>query len=166
MTPKSLLRLPAATSPVAELVDGAFHEILDDRMFDSARKRQNVKRILMCSGKVYYDLAARREQTGRDDVAIVRVEQLYPLHLDLLESVLTAYPEEAELLWVQEEPRNMGAWGHMALSMQEAFEWDLSFIGRAASATPATGSPRKHREELDAFLTDAIGSKEGVAAGA
>ncbi|MEM1166450.1 MAG: 2-oxoglutarate dehydrogenase E1 component [Planctomycetota bacterium] len=157
-TPKSLLRLPACVSTPAELIDGHFHEVLDDPAFVGAKPKQReaVNRLILCTGKVYYDLLRRREESGRDDVAIARVEQLYPLKLDALREVITSYPK-AELVWVQEEPQNAGAWGHMCLSFRQKLDLDLPYIGRATSPSPAVGSPRKHREELDAFLTEAIG---------
>ncbi|MEO1128655.1 MAG: 2-oxoglutarate dehydrogenase E1 component, partial [Planctomycetota bacterium] len=165
MTPKSLLRHPAATSMPSELIDGAFEEVLDDPAFTSDAARKKVKRLLLCSGKVYYDLAARRNETERTDIAIVRLEQLYPLNAEKLEQIVDSYPG-AELYWVQEEPKNMGAWGHVALSVRELFGWDLPFIGRAASASPATGSSSKHREELESLLSEAVGVVESAQAGA
>ncbi len=163
MTPKSLLRLPAASSSVADLTDGGFQEVLDDPMFAGDADRKGVRKVILCTGKVYYDLAARREEIGRNDSAIVRVEQLYPLNYDRIEDIVNSYPN-AEVVWVQEEPKNMGAWGHMFISLHEGLGWTLPYIGRPASATPATGSPSKHKEQLDAFLTDALGAPEGVAA--
>ena len=130
MSPKSLLRLPACTSTTEELT----------------------------TGEVYYDLVKRREQIEQNDIAIVRVEQLYPLHFDLLQEIRSKYPAAAELAWVQEEPRNMGAFGHMALSLLEKLNWSIEYYGRPSSGTPATGSPRKHLEQLDDFLTAAIGT--------
>jgi 2-oxoglutarate dehydrogenase E1 component len=156
MTPKSLLRLPVCTSRVAELVTGSFQEVLDDPMFAPKGAKKQVKRIILCSGKVYYDLAARREETSRGDVAIVRVEMLYPLNIDRLQEVLSSYPKGVELVWVQEEPKNMGAWGHMFLTLNEALGWELPYIGRPVSSSPATGSPSKHLQQLDEFLSDAI----------
>ena len=160
MTPKSLLRLPACTSRVSDLTEGRFEEVLDDSRFAGvpAEKRKKVRRLLLCSGKVYYDLESRRDEIDTDEVAICRLEQLYPLHADRLEQVVTSYPG-AELAWVQEEPKNMGAWGHVALSLRELFGWELPYIGRPISASPATGSPRQHQEELEAFLTQAVGPK-------
>jgi 2-oxoglutarate dehydrogenase E1 component len=156
MTPKSLLRLPACVSSREDLISGAFHEVLDDPAMDSGAQRKKVKRLLLCSGKVYYDLEERRRRIDAKDVAIVRVEQLYPIHTDLLEDIVGKYPG-AELVWVQEEPKNCGAWGHMAMSLREIFGWDMSYVGRKFSATPATGSPRKHREELEQILSQAVG---------
>ena len=158
MSPKSLLRAPHATSRVEELTSGTFREILDDPMFEGAGK-SGVKRVILCSGKVYYDLIARRKETGRQDLAVVRVEQLYPLHTDLLRSVVQSYPKGAEVVWCQEEPKNAGAFQYMFMALSEQFGWELPYCGRAASATPATGSHHHHHEELDEFLTDAVGPK-------
>lgn len=159
MSPKSLLRLPACTSTTDELTAGGFKAVLDDPAFGKdGFDKKKVTRVLMCSGKVYYDLVKRREQIDRQDVAIVRVEQLYPLHTELLEQIRGTYPASAELAWVQEEPKNMGAYGHMVLTLIEKLGWTFDYYGRPASGTPATGSPRKHLEQLDQFLTDSIGS--------
>jgi 2-oxoglutarate dehydrogenase E1 component len=159
MSPKSLLRLPACTSTTDELTQGGFKAVLDDPAFGSGGfDKKKVSKVLLCSGKVYYDLLKRREQIDQQDIALVRVEQLYPLHLDLLKEIRATYPAAAELAWVQEEPRNMGAFGHMSLSLQEKLDWTIRYYGRPASGTPATGSPRKHLEQLDDFLTASIGT--------
>ena len=157
MTPKSLLRFPQCVSKVSELTDGSFHEILDDpAIIDGGIDRRRIKRLVLCSGKVYYDLIARREKADADDVAIVRVEQMYPLHADLLEDIVSSYPG-AELIWCQEEPKNQGAFGHMSMSLKDLFGWDLRYAGRPIASSPATGSPHRHDEELDELLTQAIG---------
>jgi 2-oxoglutarate dehydrogenase E1 component len=159
MSPKSLLRLPACTSTTDELTTGGFKAVLDDPAFgDGGFDKKKVTRVLMCTGKVYYDLVKRREHVDRQDIAIVRVEQLYPLHSDLLNEIRKSYPASAELIWVQEEPRNMGAYGHMALSLMEQLGWSFGYCGRPSSGTPATGSPRKHLQQLDEFLTASIGT--------
>jgi len=161
MTPKSLLRLPEATSPVDAFLAGGFDEILDDPRFDQqGGDRSAVKRVLLCSGKIFYELIKRREEVGRNDVAIVRVEQLYPLHIELLEQVLSRYPSGAERVWTQEEPENMGAYIYFSHACNRAFGWGaLPYIGRDASATPATGSKKKHHEEQEAILAEAVGVK-------
>jgi len=158
MTPKSLLRLPVCVSPVNEFVKGSFQEIIDDPHHTNKQSRASVSRILLCSGKVYYDLEERRQETGRDDVAIVRVEQLYPFHTKLMEEIISHYPSDAEIHWVQEEPQNMGAWGHVHLIFYTELGRELPYIGRNASPTPATGSPSVHRRQLDDFLTEAVGA--------
>ncbi|MBL8745720.1 MAG: 2-oxoglutarate dehydrogenase E1 component, partial [Phycisphaerae bacterium] len=160
MTPKSLLRADIAKSRVDELTRGTFQEILDDPTFAPGGRaaKKEVRRVILCSGKVYYDLVARREELNRKDLAIVRVEQLYPLHTQLLHEIIATYPKEVELVWVQEEPKNMGAYTFMQLNLSETFGWELSCISRPPSATPATGSPKKHAEQLNEFLTDAVGA--------
>lgn len=170
MSPKSLLRLPEATSAVAELTEGHFEEIIDDPEYVASRRdRKKVKRIALCSGKVYYDIVRRRDELDRDDVAVVRLEQLYPLHTKLLEEVVGRYPAKAERVWVQEEPCNMGGYMHMDRSVQDLLGWaPLPYIGREASATPATGSKKQHDIEQARLLEEAVGAlvaEEAVAAG-
>jgi 2-oxoglutarate dehydrogenase E1 component len=160
MTPKSLLRLPEATSSVDDLVSRRFQEVLDDPVFEQGdRERRKVRRIILCSGKVYYDLVRQRDSAGApgEDVAIVRVEQLYPFHAEMLRTIVAKYPEAAEKVWVQEEPRNMGAYWHIVARTSEQLGWAaLPYIGRTASATPATGSKEQHDEEQQRLLDAAI----------
>ncbi len=162
MTPKSMLRTP--TSSIDELITGSgggFRELLDDPAMiqrgDTARK--GVKRVILCSGKIYHELAERRDEINRGDVAIVRFEQLYPFHEKLAREILTAYPESAEWVWVQEEPRNVAAYMHMSETFQRRFKRHLRYIGREASPTPAVGSKRKHKAEQEAILEAAVGPK-------
>jgi len=118
---------------------------------------KQVKRLILCSGKVAYDLARRRKEAQRDDLAIVRVEQLYPLHTDMLERVVSAYPN-AEIVWVQEEPKNAGAYQYFDHALQESLGWSpLPYIGRSASATPAVGSKKIHDQEHERMLRQAVG---------
>lgn len=171
MTPKSLIRTP--TSQIEELTRGRFMEILDDPRFiadqtvGDGKQAQSldpkaVREVVMCSGKIYWELAERREAIGRKDVAIVRVEQLYPLHNDLLRTVLERYPKAERVTWVQEEPRNMGAYMFMVDKMRTGLanvlpDGELHYIGRKESASPATGSKRRHKIEQEKIITDAIG---------
>jgi 2-oxoglutarate dehydrogenase E1 component len=150
MSPKSLLRHPAATSKVEELTTGAFQEILPD---PTAPK--TVNRVILCSGKVYYDLADYREKNKLGDVAIVRIEQLYPLHRDKLAELANLYAK-AKLVWCQEESQNMGAWTWIAPQLEEIFGRKAVYAGRDASSSPAVGSLAIHRLELAAFLKDAF----------
>jgi len=150
MSPKSLLRHPAATSRMDDLTTGAFHEILDD---PAAPK--NASRLILCSGKVYYDLCDYRDKNKVKDTAIVRVEQLYPLHRDRLAEIGKSY-SKARLLWCQEESQNMGAWSFIAPQLEEIFGRKALYVGRDASASPAVGSLAVHRIELAAFLKDAF----------
>src|SRR5207248_11003799 len=150
MTPKSLLRHKHAVSTLKDLSEGGFQRVIPDESV-SARK---VKRVLLCSGKVYYDLLAARDQKGREDVALVRVEQLYPLEpADLTRSV-AIYPDGAKLVWVQEEPLNRGAWYYLRArySLRR-----ISCVSRPESASPATGSAAAHRVEQQLLIDQAFG---------
>jgi 2-oxoglutarate dehydrogenase E1 component len=157
MTPKSLLRHANVVSSLDELAQGMFHRILPDRTINAG----SVKRILLCSGKVYYDLLEHREETKRDDVAILRIEQLYPLCLDGLEHDLRAYPEGTPAFLVQEEPANMGAWNFMRIQFGEQLFKRFPFAGiaRPLSATPATGSAKRHKHEQTEIVQRAFGEK-------
>jgi len=145
-TPKSLLRYAKAMSTLSELSTGGFREVLGDPTVAGDR----VTRVLLCSGKVYYDLLQAREAKEASNVAIVRIEQLYPFPAADLRDVLSRYPETAELVWVQEEPRNMGPWRFVREWMEpitEARRRPLSYAGRAESASPATGALKRHQQE-------------------
>ena len=143
MTPKSLLRHPRAVSPIADLAQGAFQEVLDD-----PRRPKKARRLLLCSGKIYYELAVRREE-GKDTApAILRIEQLYPFPARRLAEIFKSYPGVTETLWVQEEPRNRGAWCFMREMFDRSFpRTPLGYIGREESASPATGSHSRHERE-------------------
>jgi 2-oxoglutarate dehydrogenase E1 component len=152
MTPKSLLRHPRAVSTLADLSGGSFREVLDDPSRPGAASR-----VLFCSGKVYYDLVARRGELGDGSVAIVRVEQLAPFPRQALAALLDTIPPSAELTWVQEEPRNRGAWVAMKEGFDEHFgRGRLGCIGRPASASPATGSKAGHDREQAELLQAAL----------
>jgi 2-oxoglutarate dehydrogenase E1 component len=154
-SPKSLLRLPAAASPLEALTTGGFQAVLDDA---EVADRGSVERVLLCSGKVYYDLRAEREKRGVKNVALVRVEQLYPFPQARFAEVVAGYPRLTDAAWVQEEPRNMGAWSFVReragdfLGAQRA----LRYVGRAASPSPATGNAGVHKRELEQFLAEAF----------
>jgi 2-oxoglutarate dehydrogenase E1 component len=152
MTPKSLLRHREAVSPVSEFAEGQFREILDD----AAAEPDRVRRVLVCSGKVYYDLQQGRADAGTRDVAIVRVEQLYPLHEEQLRQALGRYQRAKELVWVQEEPQNMGAWSFMDGRLR-GLGYQPQFVGRDASASPATGSHHVHEHEQKELIEVALG---------
>ena len=162
-TPKSILRNAAAVSPLSEFMRGSFREVLSDPAnLDTGR----VKRVLLCSGKVYYDLAAERAKRGVQDVAIVRMEQLYPFPAGELRSVLTRYPESAEMFWVQEEPKNMGAWRFMVKDIQPMLDGSrrvLRYVGRAESASPAAGSLKRHQAEQAEIVEDSFSAASPVA---
>jgi len=162
-TPKSLLRAPRCVSSVAELASGGFRSVIDDAAIrDGAR----VERVLVCSGKVYYDLLARREEreklgegNARGDLAIVRLEELYPWPDAELAAVFERTPNAKRVVWVQEEPANMGPWTFVRERLQALLpaRAKLAYAGRLASASPAVGSGRVHRLELEAFLSAAFG---------
>ena len=139
MAPKSLLRHPKVVSTLDDLASGSFRRILSERVADPSA----VRRVLVCSGKLFLDLKAARESAGREDIAIVRLEQLYPLARLALREALAPY-EKAEVVWVQEEPRNMGAWRYLKMRFPSEFE---RAITRPESASPATGSPGSHKHE-------------------
>jgi 2-oxoglutarate dehydrogenase E1 component len=155
-TPKSLLREPMVMSEIADFCSGSFRQVITDTAVDPP----NVSRVLVCSGKVAVDLAKQRESTERDDFAILRVEQLYPLPSAEIEAALETYPEGAEVFWVQEEPRNMGAWYFMKVKWDEAGlqdRWPLRVVSRPESASPSTGSKKMHVIEQQELLAEAIG---------
>jgi 2-oxoglutarate decarboxylase len=150
MTPKSLLRLKVAGSDVAELAEGTFQSVVPD-----PRKPEGASRVVLCSGKVYHDLDAQRQERGYDDVAVVRVELLYPWPKEDLEAVLAKH-EGAERIWCQEEPANMGAWMHVCM---HAHELGLRYVGRPAAASPATGSLHRHKAEQARLVEVALGGE-------
>jgi 2-oxoglutarate dehydrogenase E1 component len=153
MTPKSLLRHKQAVSPVDHLVVGHFRDVLDD---PAAPDR--ARRVLLCSGKIYYDLIAKRaEAASPREVAVVRIEQLYPWPADELQSVLERYRSAREWVWVQEESQNMGAWTFVAPRLQELLGQPIPYIGRDASASPATGSKVVHDREQAEIVAAAVG---------
>ena len=172
MSPKSLLRLPAATSPLDAFTAGRFQEILDDPMWPEGapdnpeRTTQDsappaaapgaVERLILCSGKVYYDLAEYRARNGITDAAIVRVEQLYPLHRNRLAELCDKY-DGATLVWCQEESQNMGAWSFLAPHLEHVFGRKAFYAGRDASASPAVGHLARHRFEQAALIRAAFG---------
>ncbi len=155
MTPKSLLRQPRVVSSLDELAEGRFQRIIPD----SEASPAEVKRVLLTSGKVYYELEEARLKAGRGDVAIVRLEQYYPLAKDLLEEALSPYADGTPVFWVQEEPRNMGAWSFLLLRLsRELFgRWPFDGVTRPESASPATGSAAAHKKEQAELVAQALG---------
>jgi 2-oxoglutarate dehydrogenase E1 component len=141
MTPKSLLRHAQVISSLADCAQGSFQRVLADNV------AQNAKRILLCTGKIFYELDKFREDNGRSDVAILRVEQLYPLRVEQLQAALARYAADVPAIWVQEEPENMGAWRYMLGRFGAGLSRPFSGIYRPASASPATGSAASHRAE-------------------
>jgi 2-oxoglutarate dehydrogenase E1 component len=159
MTPKSMLRHKRAVSTVDELTSGTFEEILAD-----PDRPARTRRLLLCSGKIYWDLQIKRRKDKIDDVAILRVEQLYPLHEEKLRERVAELGEVEEVVWVQEESQNRGGWSYMLPRLLGLFSEHyrsgrLSYVGRQASASPATGSLKIHREEQDALVHEAVCGK-------
>ena len=153
MTPKSLLRNPACVSPIADLTHGKFERVIPDPTV----KPSDATRILLCSGKIYYELAAKRESLKRSDVAIARVEQLYPLTQSALGPVVERAREGTPVVWVQEEAENMGAWSYvLARFGTSLFGHPLSGVTRPEAATPASGALSSHRLEQERLLTAAF----------
>ena len=150
-TPKSLLRAKQAVSTKEEFTTGHFHPLITD----PAHVGPNIRRVLMCSGKVYYDLAAHRDKHGLNDVAILRFERLYPLPFRTLPPALEQYPN-AELTWVQEEPRNQGAWSFIALNLPDIIDRPIDVISRPSSSSPAVGTHHKHEHEQRLLVEQAF----------
>ncbi len=157
MSPKSLLRHPRAASTLDECARGSFGRVLPDVLQNPGKKAQ---RVLLCSGKIYHELEERRKALKKKDVAIVRIEQLYPLPEEPLRSALAPYPDGTPAVWVQEEPENMGAWRYLRVRLGGKLFERLPFtsITRRESASPATGSGTSHKLEQEEILAMAIGS--------
>ncbi len=156
MTPKSLLRLGAAASTLAELVEGTFRPVLDDPQVDD---RGRVRRLVLCSGKLYYDLAGHGEREGsRPAVVVARLEQLYPFPLQPMRELLGAYPALEEVVWAQEEPQNMGPWRSVRHRLEEAITGrvPLRYVGRPWRASPSEGYPTAHLVEQDRIVREAL----------
>jgi 2-oxoglutarate decarboxylase len=165
-TPKALLRFAKASSRLEELSNGAFQQVIGDSRYIGSQ----ISRILLCSGKVYYDLASRREELGRSDVSIIRIEQLYPFPLQLLTDILRRYSDMAELFWVQEEPENMGAWYFVEEQMQPlvnppdgaGYRRQLRYVGRGSAASPASGAHKVHNDQQEALVNEAFADAPGI----
>jgi 2-oxoglutarate dehydrogenase E1 component len=153
MTPKSLLRAKFASSPAEEFIHGRFEEILGSLEAGAVDK---VKRIILCSGKVYYDLLNYRTQREIEDAAIVRIEQLYPLAEKKLREMLKPFPKNAKYVWCQEEPENMGAWTFIEPRLRTIFCTEIAYAGREASASPAVGALARHKREQSRLVADAF----------
>jgi multifunctional 2-oxoglutarate metabolism enzyme len=149
MTPKSLLRLPAATSTLQELAEGSFQRVIDDPRFGDSADRERVTKLVLCSGKVYYDIAAHEEREQAGHIAVARVELLYPFPETELIELLESYPNLERVVWVQEEPRNMGARAYMRRRMAGILPERLSYdyVGRQLRAAPGEGYSAAHKRE-------------------
>lgn len=149
-TPKALLRHPLCQSALSDFTQGSFQEVLDDPQASAS-----VTQLVFCSGKVYYDLVVEREKRQATQMAFIRLEQLYPLHRETLKRLLDKYAGCTDYFWVQEEPKNMGAWQYMQSHLQELLPESqrLKYVGRKESAASATGSHSKHKQQYEAFMS-------------
>ena len=153
MTPKSLLRSEQCVSGIADFTGGQFHEILPGPLTGPP---EAVRRVIFCSGKVYYDLLSRREAEGRTDTALVRIEQIYPLHREAVREAIELFKNVNRWVWCQEEPRNMGAWSHLAPRLREIVGAEVAYAGRAESASTAVGALAVHRMEQRELVDEAF----------
>jgi 2-oxoglutarate dehydrogenase E1 component len=159
-----LLRYSKAASRLEELTSGAFQEVIGDSQYVGGQ----IRRVLLCSGKIYYDLMNKREELRRTDVATIRLEQLYPFPLQRLTDVLQRYSDAAELFWVQEEPENMGAWYFVEEQMQSIINPNgnakrgLRYVGRPTAASPATGAHKIHHDQQQTLVEEAFAAAPTV----
>jgi 2-oxoglutarate dehydrogenase E1 component len=162
-TPKSLLRNKDATSPLSEFTKGGFQTVIPEQNPDVVKKAEKVKRVICCSGKVYYDLVKKREERGSDDVAILRVEQLYPFPHKVFGAEIRKYPNATDIVWCQDEPQNQGAWFFVQHYIHENMldGQKLGYAGRAASASPAVGYAHLHQEQQKTLIEAAFGKLKG-----
>ena len=162
-TPKSLLRNKDATSPLSEFTKGGFQTVIPEQNADVVKKAEKVKRIIACSGKVYYDLVKKREEKGQDDVAIIRVEQLYPFPHKAFAAEIKRFPNAVDIVWCQDEPQNQGAWFFVQHQIHENMldGQKLGYAGRAASASPAVGYAHLHQEQQKALIEAAFAKLKG-----
>jgi len=158
MTPKSLLRHKHSSSTMADLATGWFHTLIDEQ---DPIKPQQVRRVVFCSGKVYYDLLERRRAGGSEDIALVRIEQLYPFPAEDYQAILGRYANAHEIIWCQEEPQNQGAWYQIRHRLQAGLgpAHQLLYAGRESAAAPATGIHALHQREQEALVAAALTRK-------
>jgi 2-oxoglutarate dehydrogenase E1 component len=156
MTPKGLLRLREAASALSDLAEGSFQPVLDD----SAADRKRVRRLVLCSGKVYFDIVGHEEREAATDVAVARLEQLYPFPVERVAALLGAYPSLGEVVWAQEEPQNMGGWRATRHRLEEVLSRGvpLRYVGRPWRASPSEGYPTAHLIEQDRIVREALGA--------
>jgi 2-oxoglutarate dehydrogenase E1 component len=151
MAPKSLLRHKLCVSDVKDLVKGSFEEFIPD-----LTPSQNTQNLILCSGKVYYDLIEARENLRNSKSSIIRVEQFYPFNMEKFKNIIEPYAKTKRVVWCQEEPENMGAWTFLRPSLEEVFGRKLKYVGRPATASPATGSLTLHKIEQAELVADAL----------
>lgn len=148
-TPKSLLRHPKCVSKIEDFTDLNFQEIIDD----SVSNKEEIKKVLICSGKIYYDLLDKKETDKRNDVAIIRLEQLYPFNKEVFTNILQKYKNSKEYTWVQEEPENMGPWPYLCRVLRKT---DINVISRPVASSPSTGYTKNHIEQQKALINKAF----------
>jgi 2-oxoglutarate dehydrogenase E1 component len=162
-TPKSLLRLKESTSKLADLSSGRFQPVIDDPT--GPARREDVTTLLLCSGRIYYELSLAPQREEAIDIAIARVEQLYPLPIDSILDLVASYPKLERLYWVQEEPQNMGAWGSLqrAVGLARPYNIQWGYIGRPLRASPSEGYAGSHQLEQERIVIDAFAtSRRGL----
>ena len=154
LSPKSLLRHPHATSKLSEFTEGRFREVIGE-----SAEIKKAARVIFCCGKIFYDLLHAREEQHRNDIAIVRIEQLYPFIQSQVSRQLERWQDCKDVIWVQEEPRNMGAWTFMAPRLASLLRkgQTLNYVGRPEAASPATGSHKQHSQEQEKLVEEALG---------
>ncbi|MGH3087821.1 MAG: 2-oxoglutarate dehydrogenase E1 component [Rubrobacteraceae bacterium] len=160
MAPKSLLRHPMAMSELEDFTDDHFHPVLDDE--EAKSRADSIERLILCSGKIFTELAGADERGEAEDVAIGRIELLYPFPEADIRTVIEGYPNLREILWVQEEPKNMGAWTFMEPRLREMVEVPVRYLGKPARPSPAQGAARFHKEEHAAIVREALERTDGV----
>jgi 2-oxoglutarate dehydrogenase E1 component len=155
MTPKGLLRLKQAGSALSDLAEGSFQPVVDDPEGD----RERVRRLILCSGKVYYDIVGHEARAAAETVAVARIEQLYPFPVREAAELVQGYPRLEEVVWAQEEPQNMGAWRAIRHRLEEALPESapLRYVGRPWRASPSEGYPTAHLREQDRIVKAALG---------
>jgi 2-oxoglutarate dehydrogenase E1 component len=156
MTPKSLLRHPKATSPVAELAEGGFRHVVDDPTVDDP---QSITRLVLCAGKIYYDIQGHERRSEAADTAVARQELLYPFPAEALQETLAGYVNLKEVVWTQEEPRNMGALTFVGPRLRGVVprRVPLSYVARPERASPAEGKAKEHGAQQDKLVLEALG---------
>jgi len=152
MTPKSLLRNPLAVSDLSDLTKGSFQEVLDH-----GTNKKTSRRIIFCSGKIYYELFQRREDLKITDIGIIRLEQFYPFPHEQLEEVIAKYGRVKEWYWVQEEPENMGGWNFVRSRLASLVHKHIKYVGRKDAASPATGFRNIYNKQQAAIIEEAVG---------
>jgi 2-oxoglutarate dehydrogenase E1 component len=155
MTPKGLLRLKQAGSTLEDLASGEFRPVLDDASPD----RDRVERLVLCQGKIYYDIVGHEQRANATGIAVARIEQLYPFPTEHVQAVFAHYPNLREVVWAQEEPQNMGAWRAIRHRLEETKPdgVPLLYVGRPWRASPSEGYPTAHLREQDRIVRAALG---------